>query len=64
RIDQPLSELKSDPLVFVEPEADEREVFELFDKYNLRSLAVTNTDGCPVGAIAVDDVVSRLRSQL
>lgn len=61
---QPLTELRMEPLTSVNPEADEKEVFELFDKYNLRSLAVVDPSGRPIGAIAVDDVVSRLRQRL
>jgi Mg/Co/Ni transporter MgtE len=30
----------------------------------LRSLAVVNDESQPIGAITVDDVVSRMRSQL
>jgi len=62
--DQRASELKSEPLVWIPAEAHEREVFELFDKYNLRSLAVVDGSGRPVGAITVDDVVTRLREQI
>ncbi len=62
--DQKLAALRSEPLVSISPEADEKEVFELFDKYNLRSLAVVDPSGRPIGAITVDDVVSRLRSRL
>ena len=62
--DQKLVELRADPLVSIGPEAEEKEVFELFDKYNLRSLAVVDPSGRPIGAITVDDVVSRLRSRL
>jgi CBS domain-containing protein len=61
---QKLGELRTDPLVSIGPEADEKEVFELFDKYNLRSLAVVDPSGRAIGAITVDDVVSRLRSKL
>jgi CBS domain-containing protein len=61
---QRLAELRAEPLVSISPEADEKEVFELFDKYNLRSLAVVDPSGRPIGAITVDDVVSRLRSRL
>ena len=43
------------------PDAEDKEVFELFDKYNLHSLAVVDTPGCPIGAIEVDDVVTRIR---
>lgn len=58
---QPMIGLKSEALVSVRTEAEDKEVFELFDKYNLRSLAVVDERGRPVGAITVDDVVSRLR---
>jgi magnesium transporter len=57
-----MAELKSEPLVSLPPDAHEREVFEIFDKYNLRSLSIVDTDGRPIGVITVDDVVSRLRS--
>src|SRR3989475_3564323 len=55
-----LAALKMEPLVTLPPEANEKEVFELFDKYNLRMLTVVDRDNRPIGAIAVDDVVSRL----
>ena len=59
--EQPVTELKLEPLLSLPPEADEKEVFELFDKYNLRSLAVVDPEGRPRGVITVDDVISRLR---
>jgi len=62
--DVPLAQLKSEPLVSVAPDAREKEVFALFDKYNLRSLAVVDRSGRPIGAIAVDDVITRLRKKL
>lgn len=58
--EEPLSELKMEPLLSVPPDAREKEVFELFDKYNLRMLTVVDEDGRPMGTITVDDVVSRL----
>jgi magnesium transporter len=58
--DERLAVLKMEPLLSLSPEADEKEVFELFDKYNLRMLTVVNTQNRPIGAITVDDVVSRL----
>jgi CBS domain-containing protein/sporulation protein YlmC with PRC-barrel domain len=61
---QPVLELKAEPLVWVPVDAREKEVFELFDKYNLRSLPVVDPEGRPLGAITVDDVVTRLREQL
>lgn len=62
--DEPLGLLKSEPLVSVAPDAKEKEVFALFDKYNLRSLAVVDVSGRPIGAITVDDVITRLRAKL
>ena len=61
--EEPLGQLKSDPVVFVAPDAREKEVFELFDKYNLRTLAVVDVTGRPVGAITVDDVIARMRTK-
>jgi magnesium transporter len=58
--EQKLSELKMEPLLSVTPDSDEKEVFELFDKYNLRMLTVVDKEKRPLGAITVDDVVSRL----
>jgi magnesium transporter len=58
--EQRMSELKTEPLLGVPGDADEQDVFELFDKYNLRMLTVTNREGRPIGTITVDDVVSRL----
>src|SRR6266571_880041 len=58
--DEPLAGLKMEPLVSLAPEADAKEVFQLFDKYNLRTLTVVDKDNRPIGAIAVDDVVSHL----
>ena len=58
--DQRMSGLKMEPLLSVRPEEDEKEVFELFDKYNLRMLTVVDEYNRPMGAITVDDVVSRL----
>ena len=59
-----MSELAFEPLLSVTTEAKDKEVFELFDKYNLRSLTVVDEGNCPIGAITVDDVVSRMRAKL
>ncbi len=58
--DERLAALRMEPLVSLPPEADEKDVFQLFDKYNLRMLTVVDKENRPIGAIAVDDVVSRL----
>ena len=57
---QSMNGLRSEPLLSIVPEAKDKEVFELFDKYNLRMLTVVDEDHRPVGTITVDDVVSRL----
>jgi Mg/Co/Ni transporter MgtE len=57
---QRMSELIMDPLLSLPVDAEEKEVFELFDKYNLRTLTVVDKENRPIGTIAVDDVVSRL----
>jgi magnesium transporter len=57
---QPMTELKIEPLLSVPVEEEENEVFELFDKYNLRTLTVVDEEKRPIGTIAVDDVISRL----
>ena len=55
-----MRDLKADPLVSATADASEKDVFELFDKYNLRMLTVIDKDRRPIGTITVDDVVSRL----
>jgi magnesium transporter len=61
---QTMSSLKSEPLLSLLPDANEKEVFELFDKYNLRVLGVVDENGVPIGAITVDDVVTRLAAKV
>ena len=62
--DQRMNELAFEPLLSVKPDEADDEVFEIFDKYNLRSLTVVDENNIPIGAITVDDVVSRLRARL
>lgn len=62
--DQRMSELAFEPLLSVQPDASDRDVFELFDKYNLRSLTVVDDKNVPIGTITVDDVVSRICAKL
>jgi magnesium transporter len=61
---QRMAELAFEPLLFVSPNTIEKDIFELFDKYNLRGLTVVNEENCPIGAITVDDVVSRMQAKL
>jgi magnesium transporter len=58
--DARMTELKMEPLLSLPANADEKEVFEIFDKYNLRMLTIINEHHQPIGTITVDDVVSRL----
>jgi len=58
--DERMDGLKMEPVLSIAPEAEDKEVFDLFDKYNLRSLAVVDSLGRPIGAIEVDDIVTRL----
>jgi magnesium transporter len=58
--EQSMGELRLEPLLSVPADTEEKEVFELFDKYNLRTLTVVDDSQRPIGTIAVDDVVSRL----
>jgi sporulation protein YlmC with PRC-barrel domain len=58
--EQTMKELKSDPLLSISAEADDKDVFEVFDKYNLRMLTVVDEENRPIGTVTVDDVVSRL----
>jgi CBS domain-containing protein len=61
--EQFMKELKTEPLVSITPDANEKDVFELFDKYNLRMLTVIDEENRPIGTVTVDDVVSRLVSR-
>jgi magnesium transporter len=58
--EQTMAELRSDPLLSIAADSDEKDVFELFDKYNLRMLTVIDEEKRPIGTVTVDDVVSRL----
>ncbi|HLZ50504.1 MAG TPA: CBS domain-containing protein [Candidatus Acidoferrum sp.] len=58
--EQTMAQLKSEPLLSISGDADEKDVFELFDKYNLRMLTVVDEERRPIGTVTVDDVVSRL----
>jgi magnesium transporter len=59
-----LSSLTQDPLISTHAGAREKEVAELFDKYNLVTLPVIDDDGILTGVITSDDVISLLRAKL
>lgn len=62
--EQKMTELAAERIVSTPPDAKDKEVFEIFDKYNLRSLSVVNEESQPIGVITVDDVVSRMLGKL
>jgi CBS domain-containing protein/sporulation protein YlmC with PRC-barrel domain len=59
----PIVDLRSQPVVSVPQDAPERDVVELFDKYNLLSLAVVDEQQRLVGTVTVDDVISVLHKK-
>jgi CBS domain-containing protein len=59
-----LSALITQPVISCPGSAGEKDVVELFDKYNLLSLPVVDEQGRLVGVITADDVISLLRSKL
>jgi Mg/Co/Ni transporter MgtE len=59
-----LSTQAQEPLVFVHAGASEKQVAEIFDKYNLLTLPVLDAEGKLTGVITSDDVISLLRAKL
>ncbi len=59
-----LLSLTQEPLISCTEKAREKEVAELFDKYNLLTLPVVNNEKKLIGVITSDDVISMLRAQL
>jgi sporulation protein YlmC with PRC-barrel domain/CBS domain-containing protein len=60
----PLMMLSSGHMATIHPGADEKEVAELFDKYNLLTLPVIDDEGVLTGVITADDVINMLRAKL
>ena len=60
----PLLSLTQEPLISCNAGANEREVAELFDKYNLQMLPVVDDSNKLTGVITSDDVISLLRAKL
>jgi magnesium transporter len=56
-----LKDLTTSNLIWIDPEAKQNRVIELFDKYNLLALPVLEPDGTLAGVITADDVISVLR---
>jgi magnesium transporter len=60
----PMLSLIQEPLVLAHEGVDEKEVAELFDKYNLQTLPVVDEHNKLTGVITADDVISMLRGKL
>jgi sporulation protein YlmC with PRC-barrel domain len=60
----PLLALTKEPLISCQADASEKEVAELFDKYNLLTLPVIDENNHLTGVITSDDVISLLREKL
>jgi len=60
----PLMMLSTGHMPTIHPGADEKEVAELFDKYNLLTLPVIDEEGILTGVITADDVINMLRAKL
>jgi Mg/Co/Ni transporter MgtE len=59
-----LSTLTPEHIIHCEAGCSERDVAEMFDKYNLQMLPVTDKDKHLTGVITADDIISLLRSRL
>jgi magnesium transporter len=62
--DTPLMLLSTSFMPTIHPGADEKQVAELFDKYNLLTLPVIDDQGAMTGVITADDVINMLRAKL
>ena len=56
--------LSMEPLISCHAGANEKDVAELFDKYNLVTLPVVDDEGKLTGVITSDDIISLLRAKL
>jgi sporulation protein YlmC with PRC-barrel domain/CBS domain-containing protein len=59
----PLKTLAQDPLISARVEMSQERVTELFDKYNIFTLPVTDQKGILSGVITADDIISLLRQK-
>jgi magnesium transporter len=62
--DTPMLSLTLEPLISTHAGAKEKEVAELFDKYNLSTLPVVDDNKKLTGVITSDDIISLLRANL
>ena len=64
KAEDPMMSLVTDLLIFVHEKANDNQVAELFDKYNLTALPVVDEQGHLRGIVTSDDIISLLRSHL
>ncbi len=62
--DTPMLALTQEPLISTRASAKEKDVAELFDKYNLLTLPVVDDNKKLTGVITSDDIISLLRASL
>jgi magnesium transporter len=60
---QPLRELGTDTVIQAHVDENQDRITELFDKYNLLTLPVTDEEGKLAGVITADDIISVLRQR-
>ena len=59
-----LSTLSPERVISCKADAGEKDVAEMFDKYNLLTLAVVDDQGRLTGVITADDIISLLRDKV
>lgn len=59
-----LGTLSPDHVIYAEANASDRDVAEMFDKYNLATLPVVDEDQRLAGIITADDIISLLRDRI
>ena len=59
-----LGTLTPDHVIYVEANASDKDVAEMFDKYNLLTLPVVDEDQRLAGIITADDIISLLRDRI
>jgi CBS domain-containing protein/sporulation protein YlmC with PRC-barrel domain len=62
--DTRLSTLAPEHVISCKVDANDKDVAEMFDKYNLMSLPVVDEEGCLSGVVTADDVISVLRDRI
>jgi len=59
-----LSTLAPEHVISCTVNTSDKDVAEMFDKYNLMTLPVIDDDGCLAGVVTADDVISMLRDRI